>query len=678
MNTVMTRQRMPDGLSFRFVKISLTTCRTENTTFDRSFCCETGRSRKIVSSGNRRPFNQQTVTNQRFANRENRQRAPITEWHYGGWHAIVGKTSKSGRRGIQSPKQALRLISPAKLIRIARKSLGLTGSGDGKLATVRLPSYSGVLAAPPTFMVALSLLPRDRNDLLMAELLPRRFSVFKRLLRMAPLCVVPLACMIMFGLTGAGDKSLSEGDFGLILLQPDQFRLELERNGLVEPAESDVVRSACYWKTPILSIVPEGTWVQEGDVVCVLDASNVQEYARSREVILIRYRGLLDNALHDEKMLSTDSERALSAAQFKYTQAAESLRTYEEANFPDAVERLESDIQLHNTRLQSMHDDARHAERLWAMGMLKTSEMSRSNLTLMNAEQTQSELQGKLDLLTEFTYPRTSMKLSYSRTNAARNIARTQLKNSLTATKARLSALAWERRVRIYEKYYKRALDSIEACTLRAPRDGQVIYANSWYERSRGITRIEEGKTVRREQRIFEIPHPNRLKVSVPVDEALVYRVHQGMDVVVLPAGYPDVEVRGQIRSVARYPRARSSHTPGIKDYWVDVELFPNEDQQQYLSPKADVTVRFVLEDRSDQLVIPRDSVTGIAGHNFVFVMEDNELVPRKVELGQANATQVCIQSGLNEGDQLVTSMTEQHQKRLQETLAKDLGVAIE
>lgn len=504
---------------------------------------------------------------------------------------------------------------------------------------------------------------------------PSHFILFRWLARFAPLSAVPVALILLFGLTGASDKSLSQSDFGIIALQPEQFRLELERDGIIEPADSEVVRSSCYWKTPILSIVPEGTWVQEGDVVCVLDASSIEEYARSREVILIRYRGLLDNALHEEKMLSTESERTLSAAQFRFSAAEESLRVYTEANFPEQVRKIESDIALQTTRLRSMHDDARHAERLWAMGMLKSSEMSRSALSLMNAEQKLSELQGNLDLLTDFTHPRTTMKLSYGRTYAARNIVRTKLKNSLSATKARLSTLAWERRVRIYEKYHKRALDSIEACTLRAPRDGQVIYGNTWHERSRGITRIEEGKTVRREQRVFEIPHPNRLKVSVPVDEALVYRVQQGMSVVVQPAGYPDVEVAGVVRSVARYPRARSSYTPGIKDYWVDVELLPTEDQNQYLSPKADVTVRFVLEDRSDELVIPRDSITGVAGHNFVFVLEDNELVPRKVELGAANDRQVCIQSGLQQGDQLVTAMTEQHQKRLQETLAQDLGL---
>lgn len=511
----------------------------------------------------------------------------------------------------------------------------------------------------------------------MSKSVKQRFQVLGHSASLASLGVLSAVCLIFFGLTGANDKlhSLADSDFGVILLQPENFRLEIERQGLVEPAKSKEVRSECFWRTQILSIVPEGTWVQKGDVVCVLDSAEIEEYARSRESTLIRYRGLLDNALHDEKMQSTSSERTLSAARSKLSAAEEDLLVYTEANFPDSVRKLEDGLQLQNSRLLSLQDDANHAERLWLLGIKTTSEMSRSTLTLMNAEQQRWELQSKLDLLTDFSHPRSSLKLDYSRTNAARNLVRTQLKNSLSATKARLSRLAWERRVRIYEKYHKRALDSIEACTLRAPQDGQVIYGNSWYERSRGITRIEEGKTVRLEQKVFEIPEPRKMKVSVPVDEALVYRVHEGMDVEIVPMGYPEVEVAGRIRSVARYPKARSSYTPETKDYWVDVELMPTDDQFQYLSPKSDVTVGFVLEERSDKLVIPRDAVTGVAGHNFVFVLEDDELVSRRVQLGSANENQVCIQDGLFEGDKLVTSMTEQHQKRLFDALSADLGV---
>ena len=74
-------------------------------------------------------------------------------------------------------------------------------------------------------------------------------------------------------LTGAVDRSVSPIDIGLTEIQPSDFVVKIQQNGVVEPMHSTVVNSACYWSTNILSIVPEGTWVQAGDVVCVLDSA---------------------------------------------------------------------------------------------------------------------------------------------------------------------------------------------------------------------------------------------------------------------------------------------------------------------------------------------------------------------------------------------------------------------
>lgn len=82
------------------------------------------------------------------------------------------------------------------------------------------------------------------------------------------------------------------------------------------------------------------------------------------------------------------------------------------------------------------------------------------------------------------------------------------------------------------------------------------------------------------------------------------------------------------------------------------------------------------MSETEDALQIPRQAVTGIAGHNFVYVFNGRELVPRKVELGEANDLSVCVAGGLSVGEQLVTEMTSQHEIALRETLARDLDDA--
>lgn len=491
-------------------------------------------------------------------------------------------------------------------------------------------------------------------------------------------CSILLASAAVFIFTGAVERDSATIDVGLIELKPSTFRFQIERHGVVEPYRSTPVHSECYWSTNILSIVPEGTWVQEGDVVCVLDASDVEDYARSREVLLIKYRGRLDNAMHDEKMLASQGDRLLSAAKYKYENAQQELNEYQGGTLPQQLEEMERNLSMLADQSRAAANGVQQMEQLWAIGLIDGQQMSRESLDCLELQQKHDQLDDKLNLLIDFTSPRNNLKLQFTRNNAMRNVARTQIKNSLAETKARLTCLSYERTMRIYERYHKRATDSIAACTLRAPCAGQVMHGNSWYLRSRGVTLIEEGSRVRRQQRVFEIPDPDRIKVSVPVDESLIYSIEQNMPVTVLPHGHDDLEIAGRVVTIAKYPRVRSSYTPSVKDYWLEVELLPTSEQKELLKLKADVDVRITLSEHVDALQIPRDAVTAIAGLSYVYVFEDGELEPRQVQLGEANEEFVCVLSGLSENERLVTEMTSQHHEKLQKMLTQNLAQASE
>ena len=287
--------------------------------------------------------------------------------------------------------------------------------------------------------------------------------------------LITVACVLIAALTGAIERESAPVDIGLTCIQPSPFRLHVERHGVVEPYHSTIVRSDCCWKTTILSIVPEGTWVQKGDVVCVLDSSEIEEFARSREVLLIKYRGRLDGALHDEDMLASQSERLLAAAEYRFQSADQELSEYQNGTFPQQLEEMERNLSLFSDQTLAAAEAVRHSELLWSMGLISRQQMFRDSLELLDRQQQHDQLLSKLNLLINFTSGRNNLRLEHGRNNALQNVARTKIRNSLAETNARLTSLAFERTVRIYEGYYRRAVDSIKACTLRSPCDGQCF-----------------------------------------------------------------------------------------------------------------------------------------------------------------------------------------------------------
>lgn len=484
------------------------------------------------------------------------------------------------------------------------------------------------------------------------------------------------ALVAVAAVTGAVDSSTPPTELELTVVEPSVFRNQIECDGVIEPLDAEQVHSSCYWRTTILSIVPEGTWVQEGDVVCELDSSEIEEYAQRRELLLIKYRSRLEKAIQSESLQESENARRLDAAEYRYQAAEGELDEYRDGRFPDQVMKLERSLDVLAEQVESAADDIRHTEKMWAMGLSSRGQMERDALKYHKLQQQRDRLQADLNFLTEFSHPRNRLRLEHNTSQARRTVARTKLSNGLAITKARLTRLSYERTLRIYERYYRRAVESIEACTLRAPCDGQVIYGNSWYLKSRGITQIEEGASVRNLQKIFEIPDPSRLKVSVPLNEASIFRVREGMPVTVTLPSHDDVEVAGRIHHIAKYPKRRSSYQPGVKDYWLDVELLPTDEQRHLLQPKADVVVHLTLDRQEDALQIPRDAITGVAGHNFVYVYEDNELKPRSLQLGTANEDFVCVVEGLQPGETLVTGMLPEHKESLDAELRSELGLA--
>ena len=74
----------------------------------------------------------------------------------------------------------------------------------------------------------------------------------------------------------------------------------------------------------------------------------------------------------------------------------------------------------------------------------------------------------------------------------------------------------------------KKLETTIENCTIRAPRDGIVVYANQSNRWGMVESQIDEGVTVREGQAIFYVPDPNHMQVQAKVNESKVSLIQPG------------------------------------------------------------------------------------------------------------------------------------------------------
>ena len=443
----------------------------------------------------------------------------------------------------------------------------------------------------------------------------------------------------------------------LLTLQPTRFRIPYEVTGSIEANSASVVQSGCQWTVRILSLVPEGTYVEKDDVVCVLDSAEIEEFLRSREISLIRANAALTASLQQQQLQQAASERRLSDARFALDSAKMELQETLFGNYPAQLQKLNRDINVSETQTETAADDQSFLEQLWMLGLATRAEVATSHLTLTARGEQLRRQEGQRHLLTHFTIPRSQRVLEYRVEMLELNLARTDLANSLAETRSRMITLSDQRRLDIYERYARTARESIDACTLRAPRAGRVIHSNNWYARSRGIRTIAEGSSVYCSQPVFEIPDESRLKICFPINETLLSRFAVGMPAEVTLAGYENDPVSAHITHIAPMPRTRWTNGLEITEYWAEAALEPTSEQRLRLHPRMDATVTLPLADHRNAIVVPRESVQQTSSGPCVFIQNPNaphEALPISIKPGEIHNSQVHVLQGLRPGDSVL------------------------
>ena len=238
--------------------------------------------------------------------------------------------------------------------------------------------------------------------------------------------------------------------------------------------------------TRIVTILPEGSMVHKGDIVCQLDSSAFEDELKAQ---LIRF---------------AQSQAWVQQAQAIFEVNEITLREYRDGIYPQ-------DLQLIRQYIQTCQIEKDRAARNldWSRDMAKKGFRTQAQLTadMLADQQTGialSEANGMLVRLEKFTGPKIIKSLE----------AKLQAIRSDKSSQEKSFALESERLARLQK--------NIKNCTLRAPGDGIVVYVNQTNGWGRVESQIEQGVTVRQDQPIFQLPDPKNMRVKTRINETKV------------------------------------------------------------------------------------------------------------------------------------------------------------
>ncbi len=393
------------------------------------------------------------------------------------------------------------------------------------------------------------------------------------------------------------------------------FVYETSERGELESSRNVEVRCQVPGRgstgTAILELVPEGTFVHQGDVLAKLDDSALQAELQQHQIVC------------------NTSGAAVTQARNVYETALIARLEYLEGTFKQEEQLILNEMLVAEENLRRAQQFAKYSRRLAGKGYLSPLQLDADEFAVDKARNEMESAQTKLRVLRDFNKEKMVKQL-----DSDINIARANLDSAEKSYALDLAKL-------------QQVQNQIANCVIRAPSSGEVVYAN---DRSRRDSEpdIIEGALVRERQVMFRLPDTQHMQVKTKVNESRVGLVAEGMPAKIrLDSSWGQV-LEGRVTRVESYPIPTRWSSSNVKDYAAYVEVL---NPVENMRPGLAAQVSILIEQRQDALMVPVQAVMEHGRQHYCLLNQNGQRQLRQVKIGSSNDKFVIVEDGISEGD---------------------------
>ncbi len=391
-------------------------------------------------------------------------------------------------------------------------------------------------------------------------------------------------------------------------------RLESAKRTIIRCQLENIAGVSTGGASTMLTVVPEGTAVKQGDVLATLDKSTYEEMQR-QQVITV------EQAKASHLQAELNLEIALLA-----------VKEYRNGIVEETLKGMEGSIALARSDLSRAAEHLKWSGKMNGKGYASMAQIVSEKYSVAQMQFAVNRQLMSMDLYQRFTQPKTEKNLQQQIT-----VARTALNNE---------DLRLDRQVTTAEGTYKasRVLHSS-----RPSRRCRILLQRPQSRRDSVV--VEEGMEVHQRQPLFYFPDLSEMEVQMALNESVVNRVRTGMRTRIRFEALPDLEVDGEVTSVGQFPVSQGRNGEDIRFFMSVVKL---DKTTPGLTPGMSTRVDISLNGRRNVLAIPLEAIKATKGKKVCYVAHEEGLEQRPIELGEETTALVEITEGLREGELVV------------------------
>ena len=507
------------------------------------------------------------------------------------------------------------------------------------------------------------------------------------------LILIILAVVIGMGVLGflyrqrAGGSDESNPGTGLFTVERGDLTISVTESGNIKSIKSEDIKSNVEGRATIVNIVPEGTTitaedVNNGKVLVELDSSTLKEQLAQRKIELAGAESAFADANESHFIQVKQNESDITAAELKVRFALMDFQKYigetvaqkaidevgadpnslidtalllkeiEDQNSggeaSQKLKELQDNIALAKSKLERATGKLDWSEKLRLKEYVSETELLADRLEVQSLTIQKDQAVIALDLFRRYDFPKQVQQLQSDYNEAKRELERVQASARSKLAQAEAKLVSARATYELQKQRLEKLRNQIEACVIKAPAVGQVVYWSSTERFSR--IKIEQGAEVPEGYKIITIPDASEMKAEIKVHETWIDKIELNQPAKITVAAFPDKTFSGKVLKKAPLADQTDFLNPDLKVYLTDVSIDGRHDA---LKTGMTAEVEVIINDLQDVLYVPIQSVTSVEEKKICYVM-GSAVEKREVETGLFNENFVEIKSGLTEGEKVL------------------------
>lgn len=339
----------------------------------------------------------------------------------------------------------------------------------------------------------------------------------------------------------------------------------IREQGVLESADVVEIKSPVPGESTILSIIPEGTEVQQGDLLIQLDDSDLKEQLQQTQIEYETIQALVESLSAKLKSQREQAGLEIEVAELKLKTAQLAQERYVDGELPAELDQADRLLKFASMRREMLQRAAQSPQ---------TPEAQRGQLpgAIIELETEIERLETQKQLLTDFKSPHQKAVLELAIAESNAQLRRIQRVTDNEALEIEATLKAEEAKLKAVKQKLETTERQIAACRMFAPRDGVVMHAAPAVRRSNASS-MEVGSSVREQQLLLTIPDFDHLRIKVRVDQSQIRRVRAEQSATIRIDGFPNQQLTGHVTRINRAPETATWPNTDRVEYGVLVEL---------------------------------------------------------------------------------------------------------